>query len=217
MEFTSYRSSTTGWWLRPRWRERKSNSGRDPAPSRGREFHLCGNCSTGVMFSGFRRRAKSTRRPRIVRLRIQPKNHLQQDEGSAIVEFVILAVPLLIPIILYLGAIHENSTLSSDLHNLARQSARAFITSGDESFEGARMQRVLNLFESKVLSRHGIGEIPTLRVECSASPCLTPDSRVKVTATISRTRQTLGGFLRFIPTPNSTFSASDIQIVDAWR
>ena len=66
--------------------------------------------------------------------------------------------------------------------NLARQSARAFITSGDESFEGARLQTVLNIFESKVLARHGIKEVPTLRVECSTSPCLTPDSRVKVTA-----------------------------------
>ena len=140
-----------------------------------------------------------------------------RDDGSAIVEFVILAVPLLIPIILYLGAIHENATMASDLHNLARQSARAFITSGDESFESARLQTVLNLFESKVLSRHGIQEVPTLRVECSATPCLTPDSRVKVTATISRIHQTLGGFLRFIPTPNSTVSASDVQIVDAWR
>ena len=140
-----------------------------------------------------------------------------RDDGSAIVEFVILAVPLLIPIILYLGAIHENATMASDLHNLARQSARAFITSGDESFESARLQTVLNLFESKVLSRHGIQEVPSLRVECSATPCLTPDSRVKVTATISRIHQTLGGFLRFIPTPNSTVSASDVQIVDAWR
>ena len=140
-----------------------------------------------------------------------------RDSGSAVVEFVILAVPLLIPIILYLGAIHENSTTTSDLHNLARQSARAFITSGDESFEGARLQTILNVFESKVLSRHGIKEIPTLQVECSSSPCLTPDSRVKVTATISRSNRTLGGFLRFIPTPNSIISASDIQIVDAWR
>ena len=107
--------------------------------------------------------------------------------------------------------------MTIDLHNLARQSARAFITSGDESFEGARLQTVLNIFESKVLSRHGIKEVPTLRVECSTSPCLTPDSRVKVTATISQINRTLGGFLRFIPTPNSIISASDIQIVDAWR
>jgi Flp pilus assembly protein TadG len=139
------------------------------------------------------------------------------DEGSAVVEFVVLAIPLLIPLIMYFGTIHENESLNSDLHNLARQGARAFISSPDESFEYARMQSVIKAFTSRVLAPQGISEIPTLTFECSATPCLTPDSRVKVTATILRVHQTLGGFLRFVPAPDSRFSASDVQIVDAWR
>jgi Flp pilus assembly protein TadG len=139
------------------------------------------------------------------------------DEGSAVVEFVVLAIPLFIPLIMYFGAIHENESLNSDLHNLARQGARAFISSPDESFEYARMQSVIHAFASLVLVPQGISETPTLSFECSATPCLTPDSRVKVTASILRTHQTLGGFLRFVTEPNSRFSASDVQIVDAWR
>jgi Flp pilus assembly protein TadG len=140
-----------------------------------------------------------------------------KDTGSAIVEFVILAIPLLIPIIMYLNVVHESSTINSDLHNLARQSARAFISSNDESFEGVRLQNLLAIFKSKILIPHGISDTPTLQVECSATPCLTPNARVRVTATLPSKTKLLGGILRFVSTPSASYSASDVQIVDAWR
>lgn len=149
--------------------------------------------------------------------KISPLQLLEMEEGSAIIEFVLLAIPLLIPIIMYLGVVHTNSKINSDLHNLARQSARAFITSSDESFESARMQSILTIFEVRVLKPDGISEIPTLSVECAATPCLTPNSRVKVTASLTHTQAQFSGFLRFIHSPLVAFSASDIQIVDAWR
>ena len=142
---------------------------------------------------------------------------LQQDAGSAIVEFTLLAIPLLIPIVMYLGVVNNNSTIVSDLHNLARQSARAFITSTSDTYEEARLQSVLNVFEAKVLRPHGIAEVPILSVQCSASPCLTPDARVKVTASITHNQKSFTGILRFISSPIIEFSASDTQVVDAWR
>jgi Flp pilus assembly protein TadG len=142
---------------------------------------------------------------------------LQKEDGSAIVEFVLLAIPLLIPLIMYLGVVHENSTINSDLHNLARQSARAFITSSDESFEPARMQSILQIFEAKVLRPHGISEVPSLTIECSATPCLTPNSRVRVSVALVRTSTHFGGILRFVTSPTRQYVASDIQVVDAWR
>ncbi len=145
------------------------------------------------------------------------KDAIREDSGSAIIEFVVLALPLMIPIVIYLGVVHQNSTINSDLHNLARQSARAFITSPNESYEYARLQSIVNLFEKRVLQPDGIVEIPTLSVECSATPCLTPDSRVKVTASLISIRQRFSGIFRFITAPEVQFSASDVQIVDAWR
>lgn len=142
---------------------------------------------------------------------------LSDESGSAVVEFVLLAIPLLIPIVIYLGAVRENSSINSDLYNLARQSARAFITSSSESYESARLQSVLETFESRVFQANGIEEIPTVSVECSATPCLTPDSRVKVTASLVRNQKNLSGIFRFISTPVQQFTASDVQIVDAWR
>jgi Flp pilus assembly protein TadG len=150
-------------------------------------------------------------------LRAEGASFVQADDGSAIIEFVLLAIPLMIPLIIYLGMVHQSSTINSDLHNLARQSARAFITSSDESFEPSRIQNLLSIFEQRILQPDGIREAPTIAVECSATPCLTPDSRVKVTATLTLTRNRWIGILRFISAQSEQFSASDIQIVDAWR
>ena len=141
----------------------------------------------------------------------------QDDSGSAIVEFVVLALPLMIPIIIYLGAVHENSALKNDLHNLARQSARAFITSPNESYESARLQSIVRIFQTRILQPDGISEIPIVTVECSASPCLTPDAKVKVTASLIRLQNKFSGIFRFMAAPRVQFSASDVQIVDAWR
>ena len=142
---------------------------------------------------------------------------LRSEEGSAVVEFVLLALPLLIPITMYLSAVQSNSNINRDLHNLARQSARAFITSPSESYEEARMQSVVNQFVIRVFVPNGIHETPVLNVQCSATPCLTPEGRVKVTASIIHQSGTFAGALRFIATPQMVFSASDTQIVDAWR
>ena len=150
-------------------------------------------------------------------LLFQMKEAIRDDSGSAIIEFVVLALPLMIPLVIYLGVLHENSAINNDLHNLARQSARAFITSPSEDFEYAKLQSILSVFESRILQPDGISEIPTVVVECSASPCLTPDSRVKVTASLTHMRNKFSGIFRFITAPKVLFSASDVQIVDAWR
>lgn len=145
------------------------------------------------------------------------RSTLGDDEGSAIVEFSVLAIPLLIPVVIYLGVVHNNSTIVSDLHNLARQSARAFITSNSDAYEQARLQTVLNTFESKILQPDGITEVPTLSVQCSATPCLTANGKVKVTASLTRYQKGFTGIFRFISAPSIDFSASDTQVVDAWR
>ncbi len=150
-------------------------------------------------------------------LRINSLAIFRSDNGSAVVEFTVLAIPLLIPIVMYLGVIHDNSTITNDLHNLARQSARAFITSPSEGNEEARLQSVLNVFVEKIFRPNGIAEIPTLSVLCSATPCLTPNAKVEVTASLAHYERHFTGFLRLIPSPASDFSATNTQVVDAWR
>ena len=218
MECPTHSAATSRWWFYLGRPAPDSNSWRDTSVARRREILYNGSCGTGV------NRAKPSRvNARGARVNRAPIRFLKyimamrDESGSAIIEFVVLAIPLMIPIIIYLGIVHENSVIKNDLHNLARQSARAFITSSSESYESARVQSIADLFETRILRPDGISEIPTVTVECSASPCLTPDSRVKVTASLTHVRNRFSGIFRFITAPRVQFSASDVQIVDAWR
>ena len=155
--------------------------------------------------------------PKFIHTLTRLDRELRDERGSAVIEFIMLAIPLLIPLTMYLGEVHSNSNINSALHNLARQSARAFITSPSEGYEEARLQSVLVQFQTQVLEPSGIIETPVITVECSKTPCLTPDGRVRVTATLIHRAGTTAGIFRFLSRPKIQFSASDVQIVDAWR
>jgi Flp pilus assembly protein TadG len=89
---------------------------------------------------------------------------------------------------------------------LARQAARAFVTSPDETSALARVEMVKNVFKSNYFQ----GTEPNFRniniqINCSATPCLTLDSQVSVTATMN----SADGF--------HTYSSNATEIVDKWR
>ena len=142
---------------------------------------------------------------------------LRSEDGSAIVEFVILAIPLFLPLVIYLTSIHQSATVQSDLLILARQSARAYVTSPSSDYVESRLNVVLDAFSQQVLSKQGILEVPSLTVSCESDPCLTPNSQVKVVATLMSPARSFSGILRFLALPAQVFSASDVQVVDAWR
>ena len=144
-------------------------------------------------------------------------SRFKNEDGSAIVEFVMLAIPLFLPLTIYLTSIHQSATIQSDLLVLARQSARAYVTSPSADYVEARLNVVIQNFVQLVLEKQGVSQIPTLTVSCESSPCLTPNGRVKVEAQLVFPGRSLSGFLGFVNEPEQTFSASDVQIVDAWR
>jgi len=205
VEFTTYRYASSRRRVRFGWYSRDNVANDFPTFAFGRSFFFNRNCSPGVILK------------RIHVAFFSLNRSLVRDEGSAVVEFATLAIPLFLPIMIYLGAIHHNATISSDLGSLARQSARAFITSPTEGFEDARMQTVLELFRRKILEPAGISGIPTISIICSASPCLTPDSKVRVQVTLVEPANSFSGIFRFLSRPARVLSATNTQIVDAWR
>ena len=223
MECSAHSAATSWRWLHLGRPAPDSDSWGDTSVARRREILYNGSCGTGVSGEAVGSARVGSKRVDDIKISdtqtrlFQFIRAMQSDSGSAIIEFVMLAVPLMIPVVIYLGVVHENSVIKNDLHNLARQSARAFITSPGESYESARLQSIVQVFETRILRPDGITEIPTVTVECSASPCLTPDSRVKVTASLTHIRDRFSGIFRFITAPRVQFSASDVQIVDAWR
>jgi len=111
--------------------------------------------------------------------------HKFRDEsGSAVVEFVALALPLFVPVIIFLS---QFATLSNDefiVRTLARESVRAYTLSAND------LSATLNAQNTMKTGAHELGlkdeRIKDLNfsVDCAGLLCITPDSKVEITITL---------------------------------
>ncbi len=109
---------------------------------------------------------------------------LREEDGSASVEFAVLAIPLFIPLFLYMNSFASMSDGQDALRTLAREAARGFVTSSnDEIAYGVAHQIVTQgaqvLGYEKALQN---GEIQ-LHIECSTRPCISPNASITVSIT----------------------------------
>jgi hypothetical protein len=107
--------------------------------------------------------------------------HLRREDGGAIVEFVALAIPLFIPIFIYLNSFSSISANEVIARSMAREVLRVYVISEND---GAA--RNLSSKATQLLARQwslNSSEISTLRthMDCSHSPCLTANGRIKLT------------------------------------
>jgi Flp pilus assembly protein TadG len=115
---------------------------------------------------------------RILRL---AKKALLREEGSASVEFVVLALPLFIPIFIFLGQFAAVSSLEMAIQTLARESLRSFIESSSDESGEALIRQVIEVGGKNLgLSHHEITAID-VEMQCSKSPCHLPNGRVRIT------------------------------------
>lgn len=119
----------------------------------------------------------SSRLPRYVR-------SFKDERGSASVEFVLLALPLFIPIFIFLNQFSTLSSQEMALQTLARESVRAFIESNSDQSGGALVNQVITLGGAKLgLKPEEISEINS-EIKCSTRPCHLPNGRVRITLTM---------------------------------
>ena len=107
--------------------------------------------------------------------------HLRREDGGAIVEFVALAIPLFIPIFIYLNSFSSISGNEVIARSMAREVLRVYVISENDS-----AARNLSSSATQLLARQwnlSASEISTLRthMDCSQSPCLTANGRIKLT------------------------------------
>lgn len=109
------------------------------------------------------------------------KTWIKSESGSAIVEFVALAIPLFIPIFIYLNHFASVSANEEIARSMAREILRVYVISEDEfaardlAGKASKMlARQWHLTESEVLTLE-------LRLDCSKTPCLSPNGRIKLT------------------------------------
>ena len=112
------------------------------------------------------------------------KKAVQREEGSASVEFVVLALPLFIPIFIFLGQFSVESSHEMVLQTLARESLRSYIESSNDQTGEALIREVIEAGGKNLgLSHQEIAAID-VEMKCSKSPCHQPNGRVRITLTM---------------------------------
>ncbi len=125
------------------------------------------------------------------------------ERGSAIVEFVIFAIPLFLPLIIYLNTLGFLSSSELQLQNLARQALRAFVTTQESE---STLSDGLARAEYVVNEGHLESSI-SLTVKCWPKDCFTPGALAQLT--LYQEIQTGDQRRRVIATVR--------QYVDLWR
>jgi Flp pilus assembly protein TadG len=121
------------------------------------------------------------KRIKLKRLLWLAKNAVRREEGSASVEFVVLALPLFIPIFIFLGQFSAVSSHEMVLQTLARESLRSYIESSNDQTGEVLIRQVIEVGGKNLgLSQEEISAIDVER-KCSKSPCHQPNGRVRIT------------------------------------
>jgi hypothetical protein len=90
------------------------------------------------------------------------------------VEFVLLAVVLLVPFAYVMVAVSEVQRASFAAAGASREAGRAFVTAPD----GATAERRSRLAAAMAFEDQGVRAGHVLEIGCSAQPCLSPGERV---------------------------------------
>ncbi|CAB4756452.1 unannotated protein [freshwater metagenome] len=117
----------------------------------------------------------------------------KESEGSASVEFVTLALPLFVPIFLFLTQFSQVSALEAHARTLAREAVHAYATGGELSSAQERAFAVLNYSAPKL--GFSASEIASMRLSftCDSSQCSQAGERVRadLTFTVSSSNRTV--------------------------
>ena len=121
------------------------------------------------------------------------RNWMGDDKGSAIVEFVVLAIPLFVPIFIYMASFASLSGNEAIVRTLARETLRAYVASeNDHAGREVSVQALAVIAANLGLSDSEKQTLST-RFECSENPCLSANGRIRLTVSYidSRSHRTI--------------------------
>lgn len=131
------------------------------------------------------------------------------EEGSATVEFVLLAVLLLIPVIYFLILTSQIQAASYASVAAADQAAKSAVAAPDPTESAGRVQHVVDLTMADYGYPGGGHEV---QVSCSANPCLEPGSTLSVRVDVRVPVPLIPEFLGWKATA-ATVSSSSLHVV----
>lgn len=137
---------------------------------------------------------------------------LAEDSGSASVEFVLLAIPLFLPILLFLGTFEQLSSSELLARTLVRESLRAYVTSPNPDVAPIRANETLEaVAKAQGLNEAEINSLD-LSFQCSKSPCLSPDGRVRATLKMKVRENEINGSVG-----GRTVTAQSEEFISPWK
>lgn len=107
------------------------------------------------------------------------------ERGSAAVEFVVLAIPLFLPILIFLGQFSNVSRSEIQARNLVREVVRAYVSSSNVAQAEANASAVFGLGRARLAFTQSEMASMSFALACSARPCLTPGGRVRGEITLT--------------------------------
>ena len=120
------------------------------------------------------------------------QSRVTDDGGTAVIEFVWLAILLLIPLLYLVLCLARLQAGSYAVTQAARESGRAFVTAPAEAQAGARARSAAEI----AFADQGFASAGELSVTCTATPCLTPGESVMTQASVTVPLPLIPEFLR---------------------
>ena len=137
----------------------------------------------------------------------------RDEQGSAVVEFVVLAVLMLIPLIYLVMMMARLQAGSFAVSQAAREAGRAYVTADSGQIAPDRAQAAATI----AFLDHSFEGNGRLTVACDGSPCLRPDGRIETTATVRVPLPLIPAFVREVVPMSVPVSASQVSTVDRFR
>lgn len=114
---------------------------------------------------------------------------IKSEIGSASIEFVALALPLFVPVIFFLHQFASVSGQEELARTLAREGARAFVSSTNQSSATAAMSAVIQRAGRELGLTEDEFQRLAVNLECSSSPCYSPNGKIVVTVHFSASKE----------------------------
>ncbi len=138
---------------------------------------------------------------------------VRDESGTAVVEFVVLAVLMLVPLVYLVMTMARLQAGSFAVSQAAREAGRAFVTAPSEDVAAARARAAARI----AFLDHAFEDQGRLRLVCDASPCLRPDGLVETTATVRVPLPLVPSVVRDVVPLSIPVSASHLSSVDRFR
>ena len=131
---------------------------------------------------------------------VKIRNLLWDEEGSAVLEFVALALPLFIPLFIFLNQYSLQSDAESSLRTLSREMARAFVTSENDEVAYRVISEVFTKGSTILGYQSEVDEKDlTFSYRCKDQPCISPDNEITISIYSKRAERTISAIAYVSP------------------